>query len=115
LQGITKKTLDLTKTKDAAKARKDWFTPYFKIVKDNPDVIKAIHYINCPWKARKIWKDNGYFKNIDARITKNDSMKAWWLRETSQDNYLKESDTLFTYLWNKKNYPLVWENSDDTA
>jgi Glycosyl hydrolase family 26 len=94
--------LDLTKTEDAARAWKDWFTPYFKIVKDNPDIIKAIHYINCPWKARKMWKDNGYFKNIDARITKNDSMKVWWLRETSQDKYLKASDTLFSYLWNKK-------------
>jgi Glycosyl hydrolase family 26 len=96
------KPLDLTKTEDAARAWKDWFTPLFKMAKDNPDVVKAIHYINCPWKGRKMWKDNGYFKNIDARITKNDSMKVWWLRETSQDKYLKASDTLFTYLWNKK-------------
>jgi hypothetical protein len=96
------KPLDLTKTEDAARAWKDWFTPLFKMVNDNPDVIKAIHYINCPWKSRKMWKDNGYFKNIDARITKNDSMKVWWLRETSQDKYLKASDTLFAYLWNKK-------------
>jgi Glycosyl hydrolase family 26 len=96
------KPLDLTKTEDATKAWKDWFTPLFKMVNDNPDVIKAIHYINCPWKSRKMWKDNGYFKNIDARITKNDSMKVWWLRETSKDKYLKASDTLFSYLWNKK-------------
>jgi hypothetical protein len=96
------KPLDLTKTEDATKAWKDWFTPLFKMVNDNPDVIKAIHYINCPWKSRRMWKENGYFKNIDARITKNDSMKVWWLRETSKDKYLKASDTLFSYLWNKK-------------
>jgi Glycosyl hydrolase family 26 len=96
------KPLDLTKTEDATRVWKDWFTPLFKMVDDNPDVIKAIHYINCPWKARKMWKDNGYFKNIDARITKNDSMKVWWLRETSKEKYLKASDTLFSYLWNKK-------------
>ncbi len=94
--------LDLTKTADVAKAWKDWFTPYFNLAKDNPDVVKAIHYINCPWKYRKMWKDNNYFKNIDARITKNDSMKVLWLKETGQDKYLKASDTLFTYLWNKK-------------
>ena len=96
------KPLDLTQQADAEQAWKDWFTPYFRTVKNNPDVIKAIHYINCPWKSRKMWKDNGYFKNIDARITKNDSIKIWWLRETAQDKYLKASDTLFTYLQNKK-------------
>ncbi len=95
--------LDLTKTKDAERAWKDWFSVYFKTVRDNPDVIKAIHYINAPWKSRPMWKDNIYFKNIDARITKNDSTKLWWLKETGQDRYLKASDTLFTYLWNSKN------------
>jgi Glycosyl hydrolase family 26 len=92
------KPLDLTQQAGAEQAWKDWFTPYFRTIKNNPDVIKAIHYINCPWKSRKMWKDNGYFKNIDARITKNDSIKIWWLRETVQDKYLKASDTLFTYL-----------------
>ena len=98
----TGKELDLTKQADAERAWKDWFTPYFRTVKNNSDVIKAIHYINCPWKSRIMWKDNSYFKNIDARLTKNDSLKTWWLRETSQDKYLKASDTLFTYLWNNK-------------
>ena len=96
------KPLDLARQKDAEWAWKDWFIPYFRTVKDNPDVVKAIHYINSPWKTRPMWKDNIYFKNIDARITKNDSLKAWWLKETSQKRYLKASDTLFTYLWNKK-------------
>jgi hypothetical protein len=94
--------LDLTQQADAEYAWQNWFTPYFRTVKNNPDVIKAIHYINCPWKSRKMWEHNNYFKDIDARITKNDSMKVWWLRETSQEKYLKASDTLFTYLWNNK-------------
>jgi hypothetical protein len=96
------KPLDLTTQAGATLAWKDWFTPYFSMVKNNPDVVKAIHYINCPWKYRPMWKNNSYFKSIDARITKNDSMKVWWLRETSKDKYLKASDTLFAYLWNKK-------------
>jgi len=49
-----------------------------------------------------MWKNNPYFKNIDDRITRNDSLKVWWLRETSKAKYLKASDTLFSYLWHKK-------------
>lgn len=92
------KPLDLTRQDDAAMAWREWFMPYFRTIDRNPDIIKAIHYINSPWKSRPMWKNNPYFKNIDARITKNDSLKAWWLRETSKDSYLKASDTLFHYL-----------------
>ncbi len=93
--------LDLSKQADAEKAWEYWFKPYFRTIARNPDVIKAFHYINSAWKTRPMWKDNPYFNNIDARITRNDSLKTWWLRETSQDKYLKASDTLFSYL-NKK-------------
>ncbi|MBC7417804.1 MAG: endo-1,3-beta-xylanase [Pedobacter sp.] len=94
--------LDLSKQADAEKAWKNWFVPFFRTIQNNADVVKAVHYINCPWKTRPLWKNTDYFKNIDARITKNDSLKAWWLTETSRTKYLKASDTLFTYLWNKK-------------
>jgi hypothetical protein len=93
--------LDLTKQADAERAWKDWFLPYFRTIAANSDVIKAIHYINAPWKMRPLWKDNPYFKYVDARITKNDSLKTWWLKETSQDKYLKASDSLFAYLWHQ--------------
>jgi hypothetical protein len=95
------KPLDLSKQADAEWAWKNWFIPYFKTIHDNADVINAIHYINSPWKTRPLWKNNIYFKNIDARITRNDSLKKWWLKETSKVCYLKASDTLFFYLWNK--------------
>jgi len=94
------KNLDLTQNAAAALAWKEWFIPFFRTVHNNPGTIKAIHYINAPWKKRPMWQHNDFFKNIDARITKNDSMKAWWLKETNQDQYLKASDTLFNYLWN---------------
>lgn len=96
------KPLDLSKQGHAELAWQDWFMPYFRTVKNNPTIIKAIHYINSPWKTRPMWKNNAYFKNIDARITKNDSLKKWWLQETSQEKYLKASDTLFNYLWNRR-------------
>lgn len=96
------KPLDLALQADAEWAWKDWFTPWFRTVKNNPGVVKAIHYINSPWKTRPLWKHNPYFKNIDARITINDSLKTWWLREVSEKRYLHASDTLFDYLRNKK-------------
>jgi Glycosyl hydrolase family 26 len=99
-KGVSK-NLDLTKDTDAALAWKEWFTPFFRTVHNNPDVVKAIHYINSPWKTRAMWKNNNFFKNIDARITKNDSIKVWWLKETGQECYLKASDTLFSYLWKR--------------
>jgi hypothetical protein len=66
------------------------------------DVIKVIHYINSHWNTKPMWKNNPYFKNMDARITKRDSLKTWWLAETSQEKYLKASDTLFSYLSTSK-------------
>ncbi len=93
--------LDLTKTADAERAWKEWFTPYFKAINDNPDVIKAISYINGNWKSRPMWKNNNFFKNIDARLTENEYMKSQWLQETNQEKYLKSSDTLFEKLHNK--------------
>lgn len=101
VKGVSR-SIVLSNVADATTAWKEWFAVYFKTINDNPDVIKAISYINAPWKTRPMWKNNDFFKNIDARITKNDSLKSWWLKETSQDKYLKASDTLFNYLWNKK-------------
>lgn len=95
------KPLDLSKDVDVDWAWNDWFMPYFRTIKKNSDVVKAIHYINSPWKARPLWKNNPYFKNIDARITRNDKMKQLWLNEIMDSRYLKASDTLFNQLYNK--------------
>lgn len=94
--------LDLSNTADVNTAWDAWFVPFFRTINSNKDVIKAIHYINSPWKTRPMWQSNPYFKNIDARITRNDLMKKFWLGEVSKPKYLKASDTLFKYLWNKK-------------
>ena len=93
--------LDLAKTQDAERAWKDWFIPYFRTINDNPDVIKAFHYINSNWKSRPMWKNNPYFKNIDARLQLNDTLASRWKREISNEKYLNASDTLFNYLSDK--------------
>lgn len=91
--------LDLSKQEDAEWAWRDWFEPYFRTIHANADVIKAIHYINSPWKTRPLWKNNNYFRNIDARITRNEWLKRKWLEETSKPMYLLASDTLFAHLY----------------
>ncbi|MET4080265.1 hypothetical protein ABIB40_000205 [Pedobacter sp. UYP30] len=93
--------IDLSNTADVNKVWNQWFVPFFRTIKNNPDVIKAIHYINSPWKTRPMWQENPYFKNTDARITRNDLMKKLWIGEISKHEYLKASDTLFNYLWDK--------------
>jgi Glycosyl hydrolase family 26 len=94
------KPLDLTKQVDAELAWKNWFEPFFQTIANNPKEIKAFSYINSYWKSRPMWKNNGYFKNIDARIMKNEWIKKKWLEETSKDKYLKASDQLFESLDN---------------
>jgi len=45
-----------------------WFKPFFKYISDNRDVIRAVAYINTPWKTQRMWAtgNNGYWG--DSRI-----------------------------------------------
>ena len=69
---------------------------------NNPDVVKAFHYINSNWKSRPLWKNNPYFKNIDARIHVDKTLAAKWKEEITKEKYLNASDSLFKYLWTPK-------------
>lgn len=46
----------------------NWYEPFFKYVRDNQDIIRAVAYINTPWKTQKLWAtgDNGFWG--DSRI-----------------------------------------------
>lgn len=46
----------------------EWFLPFFKYISVNRDVIRAVAYINTPWKRQKMWNcgENGYWG--DTRI-----------------------------------------------
>jgi len=96
------KPLDLTKSADAEYAWDNWFVPYFRTINNNPDVVKAFHYINSNWKSRPLWKNNPYFKNIDARIHVDKTLAAKWKEEIGKEKYLNASDSLFEYLWKPK-------------
>lgn len=93
--------LNLANAADANRAWNEWFIPYFRTIKNNPDVVKAFHYINANWKSRPMWKKADYFKSLDARLHLDDTLATRWKNEVTNDRYLNASDTLFNYLWNK--------------
>lgn len=96
--GKTKETI-LSNPEQAKEAWDKWFVPFFKTINDNPDVVKAVSYINCHWKSHPMWFDNPTFQDVDARLQTSDFISEEWKRETSKDLYLKASPKLFDQLW----------------
>ena len=98
--GKTKEII-LSNPKQAEEAWEEWFTPFFKTIHDNPDVVKAVSYINCHWNEHPMWESNPTFQDVDARLHINKSIAKKWKEETSKSTYLKASPSLFLQL-NKK-------------
>lgn len=99
--GNTKETI-LSKPAQAQEAWDKWFTPFFKTINENPDVVKAISYINCHWKNQKMWKDNPSFKRIDARLQTNKMITEKWKQEIGRSKYIHSSATLYADLQEHK-------------
>ncbi len=85
----------------AEEAWQKWFIPFFKTIDENPDVVKAVHYINCHWDSHRMWFDNPTFKKIDARLQLSDSISKRWRTITSNPKYIKSSSGLYDKLWHK--------------
>jgi len=98
--GKTKETI-LSNPEHAQEAYEKWFQPFFKTIHDNPDVIKAVSYINCHWKSHPMWIDNPTFQDVDARLHTSPFISKKWREETSKDSYLKASPELCEYLWGR--------------
>ena len=98
--GDAKETI-LSNPDQAEEAWDKWFVPFFRTIDENPDVVKAISYINAHWKSRPMWKVNPTFRDIDARLQTNESIATRWREITDQDNYLKASPDLFDNLNNR--------------
>ena len=96
--GKTKQTI-LSDNQQAEEAWNKWFIPFFKTIHDNPDVVKAVSYINCQWRANPMWFDNPTFQKVDARLQTSETIAKRWIQETSKDTYLKASEVLFDELW----------------
>lgn len=89
---------DLKKENVAKRTWDNWFTPFFKVINDNPDVVKAFSYINVDWPSQPMWINNLTFQQVDSRIQKSDYISKKWLNEISREKYLKTSDSLFLKL-----------------
>ncbi len=94
------KEIQLSNPEQAEEAWQEWFVPFFKTIDDNPDVIKAVHYINCHWDSHRMWFDNPTFKRVDARLQLSDTLSNRWEKITSQPKYIKSFPGLYDKLWN---------------
>lgn len=95
--GLTKETI-LSNPEQAQEAWDEWFVPFFQTIEDNPDVVKAISYINCYWKSHPMWKGNPTFKNVDARLQTSELIDKKWREKISNERYVHSSDTLYDEL-----------------
>ena len=89
--GKTKETI-LSNPEQAEEAWEKWFDPFFTTIEENPDVVKAIHYINCNWKVRPMWFENPTFQDVDARIQESPMISEKWKAKMNNDNYLNAED-----------------------
>lgn len=81
----------LSNPEQAQQAWDEWFVPFFDSVDDNPDVVKAISYINCHWKSHRMWFDNPTFQDVDARLQTSEMISNKWKAEVSKDKYVSVS------------------------
>ena len=95
--GKTKETI-LSNAEQAQEAWDKWFIPFFNTIHENPDIVKAVSYINCHWKSHRMWFNNPTFQNVDARLHINEDIAKKWRVETNKDTYLKASPNLFSIL-----------------
>lgn len=99
--GQTKET-QLANPEQAEEAWEKWFVPFFDAIDANPDVVKAVSYINCHWDSHPMWYENPTFQKVDARLQLSDSISERWRRITSQPKYLKSSEDLYDLLYHRK-------------
>jgi len=92
--GNTKESI-LSKPIQAQEAWDKWFVPFFLTIDENPDVLKAISYINCHWKAHAMWKGNPTFRRVDARLHTSELINGKWKEEMSKEQYIHASPTLY--------------------
>ncbi len=89
--GLTKETI-LSNPLQASAAWAEWFVPFFKTIDENPDVVKAVSYINCHWRSHQMWYNNPTFKNVDARLQINDQIIERWNSALDERDFIMKGD-----------------------
>jgi hypothetical protein len=97
INGQTEETI-LSNPEQAEEAWEQWFEPFFRTIDENPDVIKAVSYINANWRSRRMWQSNPSFQGLDSRLQTSEMISERWKEITNDPKYLKASPDLFDYL-----------------
>ena len=63
----------------------DWYQVLFSHIEANPDVIKALAYIDANWDEQPMWKGRGWG---DTRVRVNEDVAKWWTQKMAQPAYL---------------------------
>jgi hypothetical protein len=79
---------------------KEWFVPFFKIINDNLDVIKAFSYINSNWAAQPMWQTNSTFNKVDSRLQESKYVSKMWKKEMDKQQY-QHASNIFWNTWPK--------------
>ncbi len=83
------KSVHLGNEEEAEKAWNTWFAELFATIDENPDVIKAVSYINCNWSAQKMWQGSeGIFSQIDSRLQESEKLSASWKEIVGGENFV---------------------------
>ena len=83
---------DLKKEKLEKTIWKEWFDPFFKVIQENSDVVKAFSYINSDWTSQPMWITNDTFQKVDSRLQVNMYISKKWREELSKPQYLHALD-----------------------
>ncbi len=80
---------------------KEWFAPYFKYIRDNANVIRAVAYINADWDSQRTWAapyNSGYWG--DTRVEKNAVIRNRWKAEMNKGFWLQGHNNIGSQLVN---------------
>lgn len=81
--------VDLKDNDDAEKAWDIWFKELFAAIEENPDVVKAVSYINCDWPSQEMWKNpDDIFCMIDSRLQTSPVIAPRWRSKMSDHRYV---------------------------
>jgi hypothetical protein len=79
---------DIKKPEVAQRMWNEWFIPFFRVIEDNPDTVKAFSYINVDWYAQPLWTSNTVFRKCDSRIQKSDYVSLNWRTKMTGNRYV---------------------------
>lgn len=80
---------------------KHWFVPFFEVIQENSDVIKAFSYINSDWSSQPMWINNPTFHKVDSRLQMSTYISQKWKKEMENSRYLHASDEVWNISFKK--------------